>query len=127
MQTVRNSFISLILSYKVSKKTDLLCCTAKKGRTDHKLHYQPKHPASAKLAAINNKNGCGTAEVLWRKFFKSFISLIILYKVSKNTSLLRCTANQSGTGHQLHFQPNNPARAKLAAINNKNGFGMAEV
>ena len=26
-------------------------------------------------------------------------------KVIKNISLLRCTANQSGTGHKLHFSP----------------------
>ena len=63
-------FHIIVLSYKVSKKTALLCCTAKKGRTDHNLHYQSKHPALAKLTAINNKNGCGTAEVLWRKFLR---------------------------------------------------------
>ena len=34
--------------------------------TCHKLHFQPKNPATAKLAAINNKNGCGTAEVICR-------------------------------------------------------------
>ena len=45
----------------------------------------------------------------------------------KNIALLCRTANQAGTGHKLHFQPKNPARAKLAAINNKNGCGMAEV
>ena len=45
----------------------------------------------------------------------------------KKTALIRCTANQAGTGHKLHFQPKNPARAKLAAINNKNGCGTAEV
>ena len=45
----------------------------------------------------------------------------------KNTALLRCTANQDGTGHKLHFQPKNPAWAKLAAINNKNCRGTAEV
>ena len=32
------------------------------------LHFQPKNPAWAKLAAINNKNGCGTAEIWCRKF-----------------------------------------------------------
>ena len=45
----------------------------------------------------------------------------------KNTAMLRCTANQAGTGHKLNFQPKNPDMAKLAAINNKNGCGMAEV
>ena len=49
------------------------------------------------------------------------------YKVMKNIALLRCTANKVGTGHKLHFQPKNPARAKLVAINNKNGCGPAEV
>ena len=56
-----------------------------------------------------------------------FISLILIYRVRKNTAFLRCIANQFGTGHKLHFQPKNPARAKLAAINNKNGCGTAEV
>ena len=45
----------------------------------------------------------------------------------KNTSLLRCTANQVGTGHKLHFHNKHPVRTKLAAINNKNGCGTAEV
>ena len=58
---------------------------------------------------------------------KCFMSLILSYKVRKNTALLCCNTNQAGTGHKLHFQPNNPARAKLAAINNKNGCGRAEV
>ena len=39
-----------------------------------------------------------------------FISLILPYKVRKKTALLRCTANQAGTGNMLHFQPKNPAR-----------------
>ena len=43
------------------------------------------------------------------------------------TALLRCTAKQVGTGYQLNFQPKNQERAKLAAINNKNGYGAAEV
>ena len=38
-----------------------------------------------------------------------------------------CTANQSGTGHKVHLQPKNPVSAKLAAINNKNSYGTAEV
>ena len=63
MQTVRKYFISLILSYKVRKNTALLCCTANQAGTGHKLHFQPKHPARTKLAAINNKNGYGTDEV----------------------------------------------------------------
>ena len=60
-------------------------------------------------------------------FKNCFISLIIICKNRKKKALLRCTANQADTGHKLHFQPKNPARAKLAAINNKNGCGMAEV
>ena len=30
--------------------------------------FSLKNPTRAKLAAINNKNGCGTAEVWWRQF-----------------------------------------------------------
>ena len=60
-------------------------------------------------------------------FSKYLISLILSCMVIKKTDLLRFTANQFGTGHKLHFQPKNPARAKLAAINNKNGCGTAEV
>ena len=56
----------MIISYAISKKTALLCCTANQSSTGHKLHFQPKHPARAKLAEINNKNGCGTAEVWCR-------------------------------------------------------------
>ena len=56
-----------------------------------------------------------------------FISLIVTYKVMKMTALLRCTANQAGTGHKLYFQPKYTAMAKLAAINNKNGYGTFEV
>ena len=63
MQTVKKCFISFILTYKVRKKTALLRCTANKVGTDHKLYFQPKNPARAKLAAINNRNGCGTVEV----------------------------------------------------------------
>ena len=68
MQTVRKYFISLILIYKVRKKTALLRCTANQVGTGHKLHFQPKRPVRAKLAAINHKNGCGTAEVWCRQF-----------------------------------------------------------
>ena len=66
----RGSFISLILSYKVSKNTTLIRCTANQASTGHKLHFQHKHPARTKMAAINNRHGCGTAEVRWR-YFKS--------------------------------------------------------
>ena len=45
----------------------------------------------------------------------------------KKTAFLRCNTNQAGTGHKLHFQPKNPSRAKLAAINNKNGCDRAKV
>ena len=50
------------------KKTDLICFIALQSGTGHKLNFQPKIPAKAKLAAINNKNGCGTAEVWCRQF-----------------------------------------------------------
>ena len=163
------------------KETALLRYTSIHVSTGHKLHFQPKNPARGKMTAINNKNGCGMAEVWYRQFrsisyhwyshirsgkiqlwsvvppTKSaqaisfifspkiqlgpnwqqsttkwmwhgwgvmhtvrqyFISLILSYKVRKNTALLRCTANQVGKGHKLHFQPKNPAWTKLAAINN---------
>ena len=58
---------------------------------------------------------------------KYLISLILSYKVRNNTALLRCNANQVGTGHNLHSQPKNPVRTKLAAINKKNVCGTAEV
>ena len=59
--------------------------------------------------------------------WKIFISVILSYKISKNIVFLRCTAKQVGTGHKVYFQPKNPARAKLAVINNKNVCGTAEV
>ena len=62
-----------------------------------------------------------------QKVPKCFILLIVLFKVRKNTALLLCTTNQAGSGHNLRFQPKNPARAKLAEINNKNGCGTSEV
>ena len=46
----------------------MLRCTAYQVGIGHKLHIQPKHPAWAKLAAINNKNGCGMTEVWCRQF-----------------------------------------------------------
>ena len=48
-------------------------------------------------------------------------------KVSTNTAFLRCNTNQFGIGHKLHFKTKHRARAKLAAIKNKNGCGTAEV
>ena len=109
MQTVRNSFISLILSYKVRKKTALLCCTAKKGRTDHNLHYQLKHPALAKLAAINNKNSCGTAEVFWRivlrvsyhRYYYIRSGKTHLYSVVPPTNLVQAISSIFSTKIQL--------------------------
>ena len=58
---------------------------------------------------------------------KCFISFIIICKFRKKTGLLRCTANQVGTCHKLHFQHKNPSRAELSAINNKNGCDTTEV
>ena len=49
--------------FKVSKNTALLHCTGNQNGTGHKLHFQPKNAAWAKLAAFNNKKCCGTAEV----------------------------------------------------------------
>ena len=68
MNTGHKCFISLILTYKFRKMTALLCFTTNQVHTCHKLHFQPKNPAWVKLAAINNKNGCYTAEVWWRQF-----------------------------------------------------------
>ena len=62
-----------------------------------------------------------------QKFRKCFILLILSYKVSKKTDLIGCNANHVSTGHKVYFKPTHPSRAKLAAINNKNGFGTAEV
>ena len=122
-----NYFTSLMITFKFNKNIYLLCCTANQSGTGHNLHFQPKNLTRAKLEAINNNNGCGTAEVWCRQFRKYLISLILSYEARIKTALLRCTANQSGIGHNLHFQPKNLAWAKLAAINNKNGCGRAEV
>ena len=45
------------------KKTALLRCNTNQAGTGHKLHFQPKNLAWAKLAAISNNNGCGTDEM----------------------------------------------------------------
>ena len=68
MQLVWKYLISLILTYKVRKNADLLFCTSNQTEIVHKLQFRPKNPARAKLAAINNQNGCGTGEVWWRQF-----------------------------------------------------------
>ena len=71
-----------------------------------------------------------TVALLWcdADWFELFhIIDTVIYMVRKNTALLRCTANQVGTGHELNFQPRHQAWDQLAAINNKNGCGMAEV
>ena len=62
-----------------------------------------------------------------QRFRKYFISLILKYEVRKKTALLLCNANQVGPGLRLNFKTKNPARAKLAAINNKNGCDTDEV
>ena len=58
---------------------------------------------------------------------KYLILLILSYQVRKKTAFLRYTPKQVGKGNELHFQSKNLARAKLAAINNKNGYVVAEV
>ena len=63
MKTFLKCFISLIISYKVNRKIYLIRCTTNQVGTGHKLVFQPKNPVWAKWAAINNKHGCGTAEV----------------------------------------------------------------
>ena len=42
MQTVIQYLISLILTYKVMKKTDLLHCKTKQVGTGHNLHFKKK-------------------------------------------------------------------------------------
>ena len=63
MQTVSEVFHKIDTYMLVRKNIDLLRCTANQASTDQKFHYYSKHPARAKLAAINNLNGCSTVEV----------------------------------------------------------------
>ena len=97
-------FISLILSYKIRKKKALLRCTTNLASTGHKLHFQPKHLAWAKLAAINIKMA-----VSWLRCVvdssEEFHIIYTIIKYSEKKALLPCTANQVGTGHNLHFLP----------------------
>ena len=86
METVRKCFISLIITCKFRKKKALLRCTANQVGTCHKLHIQPKHPSWAKLAAINNKNGCDTAEV-WCRQFRS-VSYHLYFHISSLLEIL---------------------------------------
>ena len=127
MQTVRQCFISLILTYKVMKKTTLLCCTSNQVGTGHKLNFQPKNQARGQIGSEQQQkllwHGWGVMQTVQM----CFISLILTYKVMKKTAVLCCTANQVGTGHKLHFQFKSPAMGKFAAINNKNVRGTAEV
>ena len=127
MQTVQKYSISLKLTCKVRKNKVLLRCTTNQTGTCHYLHSQSKTIDRAKLAAINNKKWLWHGWVVIETVWKCFISLIQPFKIRKKIDLLRCTTNQAGTGHKLNFQPKNPDRAKLAAINNKKGCGTAEV
>ena len=52
-----------VMTRRVRKKITLLRCTENQVGTGHKLLIQLKNPAWAKLAAIKNKNGRGTAQV----------------------------------------------------------------
>ena len=126
MQIVQKYFMSLILSYKVRNNIAWLRCIANQVHTGHKLNLSPG--IEHKLIHSNQQqiwmwHGCGVMQTVW----KCFIPFIISYKARKKTDLLRCTSNQAGTGHKLHFQPRTQARAKLAEINNKNGCGKAEL
>ena len=58
--------IDTIISGK--ENTALILFTANQAGTDHKVNFQLKHPARAKLAAINNNNSCCMGEVRWRQF-----------------------------------------------------------
>ena len=98
MQTFWRYFISLILSFKVRKKKALLRCTVNQAGTGHKLHLQPKNPARAKLAVINSKNGCGTAEVWCRQFVSISKAFILSYKVRKK----RCCFFPCMIEHTIH-------------------------
>ena len=99
MQTVQKSFISLILPYKVRKKTALLRFTVNQAGTGLKLHFQPKHLAMAKSVAITNKNGCGHGWGVMQRVRKSFISLILTYKARKK----RCCFFLLLFGHIIHY------------------------
>ena len=94
-----------------------LRCTANQAGIDHKLQ--------GKIGTNQQQKWLWQGWGVMEKFRTYLISLILSYKVRKKTALLHCTSNQSGTGHKLHFLPINPARAKLAPINNKNGCGTA--
>ena len=90
-------------------------------------------PFSAQKSSLGQIGSNQQQKWLWhgwgvmQKFQNYFISLILTYKVRKKTYLLHCTAKQAGTVHKLHFQPKNPARAKLTAINNKIGGGTTDL
>ena len=70
-QTNRQTEIPGVIHHKnYAWNRDFLLHKANQVGTGHKLHFQPKNQERAKLAAINNKNGCGTAKV-WYNFFPS--------------------------------------------------------
>ena len=120
-------FISFIISKKIRKKTYLLHCTSNQVGTDHKLHFQPKNQARVKLAEINNKNACGTAEVWCRKL--GSVSYHWYYHIRSGKRQLCSFVPPTKPAQTISsiFSPKNPVIAKLAAINNQNGCGMAEV
>ena len=68
MKTVHKCFISLILTYKVSKIQ--LCSVVRPTKLAQAISsiFSPKTELGAKLAGTNNKNSCGMAEVRIKQF-----------------------------------------------------------
>ena len=153
MQTVWKCFILLILSYKVSKNTALLRCTATTRRSSDLVmvlccyykwyerlliffYYNSAVPQPFLLLIAANLAQAGFLGWKWSLWpmptwlavkWSKALFLLALYDSMNDMNYLCCTANQAGIDHKLHFQPKHPARAKLAPINNKNGCGNAEV
>ena len=127
IQTFHKCFIPFILSYKIKINTDLLRCTANQVGAGHKLHFSAQTSSFGQIGSNQQLKWLWNCWGVIQAVQRCFISLILPYKIRNNTALLRCTASQVGTYHKIRFQPKNPSRAKLAAINNKNGCDTAEV
>ena len=105
MEKFQKYFISLILSYKVRENTSLLRCTTNQVGTEHKLHFQPKiqlgsnwHESTTKMAVGRLKcdgDSFGSISYHWYYHVRSV----------KKIAMFRCSPNQAGTGHKLHFSP----------------------
>ena len=127
MQTFRKYFIRFILSYTVREKIALLRYTANHLRTDHKLHFQPKHPLRAKLEEINNKNEGGNAEVSCRQFGSYLYHLFYHIRSGKRQICFVVPPTNPLQAVSSIFSPKIKLGPKLPASNNKDGCGTAEV